>query len=227
MGIFSRMGTVLKSNLNALVDKAEDPEKLIGQTIIDMKSELKQAKRELVTAKATAKRLEKKALEAEEEASDWERKAVLALKTDDEDLAREALRRKAKATKEAERIRSQARQQDSSAEAMKDTIDRVEEKISDLEARKTTLAGQVRRAREAPAVEAGGGSSSSRFGSETFDELERMAGKIDQLDAEVEVHDVLEDPKRADVDAKFRALEKDMGSSAVEDELAALKSKLD
>lgn len=227
MGIFSRMGTVLKSNLNALVDKAEDPEKLIGQTIIDMKSELKQAKRELVTAKATAKRLEKKAIEAEEEAADWERKAVLALKTDDEDLAREALRRKAKATKEAERVRSQARQQDSSAEAMKDTIERVEEKISDLEARKSTLAGQVRRAREAPSVEAGGGSSSSRFGSETFDELERMAGKIDQLDAEVEVHDVLEDPKRADVDAKFRALEKEVGSSAVEDELAALKSKLD
>jgi len=224
MGIFSRMGTVLKSNLNALVDKAEDPEKLIGQTIIDMKSELKQAKRELVTAKATAKRLEKKALEHEEEASDWERKAVLALKSDDEELAREALRRKAKATKEAEKIRSQARQQDSAAEAMKDTIDRVEDKISDLEARKGSLASQVRRAREAPSAEAGGG---SRFGSETFDELERMAGKIDQLDAEVEVHDVLEDPKRADVDARFRALEKERGSTEVEDELAALKSKLD
>ncbi len=227
MGIFSRMGTVLKSNLNALVDKAEDPEKLIGQTIIDMKSELKQAKRELVTTAATAKRLEKKAIEAEEEASSWERKAVLALKADDEALAREALKRKAKATKEAEKIRTQAAQQKTAADAMKDTIERVEDKISDLEARKTTLAGQVRRAREAPSVEAGGGSSASRFGSETFDELERMAGKIDQLDAEVEVHDVLEDPKRADVDAKFRALEKQVGGSEVDDELAALKAKLD
>jgi len=226
MGIFSRMGTVLKSNLNALVDKAEDPEKLIGQTIIDMKSELKQAKRELVTTAATAKRLEKKALEHEEEASDWERKAVLALKSDDDELAREALRRKAKASKDAERIRTQAAQQKTASDAMKDTIDRVEDKISDLEARKSTLAGQVRRAREAPSVEAGGGSA-SRFGSETFDELERMAGKIDQLDAEVEVHDVLEDPKRADVDAKFRALEKEVGGSEVDDELAALKAKLD
>ena len=54
-----------------------------------------------------------------------------------------------------------------------------------------------------------------------------MAGKIDQLDAEVEVHGVLEDPKRADVDARFRALEKKAGGTAVDDELAALKAKLD
>ena len=228
MGIFSRMGTVLKSNLNALVDKAEDPEKLIGQTIIDMKSELKQARRELVTTAATAKRLEKKALEHDEEASDWERKAVLALKTGDEELAREALRRKAKAKGDADKVRAQSRQQDTAASAMKDTIERVEDKISDLEARKTTLASQVRRARQAPSVEAGGSSTgASRFGSETFDELERMAGKIDQLDAEVEVHDVLEDPKRADVDARFRSLEKETGGAAVDDELAALKAKLD
>ena len=226
MGIFSRMGTVLKSNLNALVDKAEDPEKLIDQTVRDMKSELKQARRELVTTAATAKRLGKKALEHEQEAADWERKAVLALKTDDDELAREALRRKGKALKEAERARGQSAQQQSSSEAMKDTIERVEEKISDLEARKSTLASQVRRAREAPSVEPGG-AAPSRFGSAAFDDLERMAGKIDQLDAEVEVHSVLEDPNRAQVDARFRDLEKKTGGAAVEDELAALKAKLD
>ena len=77
MGIFSRMNRVIKSNLNSLVDKAEDPEKLIGQTILDMEAELKKAKKELVQTLGTAKRLVKKAKEHEEEALRWEEKAVL------------------------------------------------------------------------------------------------------------------------------------------------------
>ena len=225
MGIFSRLNTVIKSNLNSLVDKAEDPEKMIGQTIIDMKSELKQAKRELVTAMGTAKRLDKEADALETEVDDWERKAVLALKSGDDDLAREALKRKAKAKSKVDRVRGQAAQQASAAASMRDTIEQVEEKIDDLEARKSTLASQVRSARETPSVVAGGG---SRFGSATFDELERMAGRIDQLDAEVEVHSLVDDSaERADLDARFRELEKERGSDAVEDELAALKARLD
>ncbi|MEM6958987.1 MAG: PspA/IM30 family protein [Myxococcota bacterium] len=225
MGIFSRLNTVIKSNLNALVDKAEDPEKLIGQTVIDMKAELKRAKRELVTTLGTSKRLDKEATALEDEMGDWERKAVLALKSGDDNLAREALKRKAKAKAKAERVRGQAAQQAASAEQMKDTIEQVELKIDDLEARKTTLASQVRSARSAPSATPGGG---SRFGSETFDELERLAGGIDQLDAEVEAHSIIDDSAdRADLDARFRDLERDRGDSAVEDELAALKAKLD
>ncbi len=225
MGIFSRLNTVIKSNLNALVDAAEDPEKLISQTVIDMKSEMKKAKRELVTTLGNAKRLEKKRIELEEDVADWEEKAVLALENGDDDLAREALRRKRRMTKEAERVRTQAAQAATAAEEMKSTLERLDEKVDDLEARKTSLAAQVRRTREAPSTEplAPGG---SRFGSETFDELDRMAGRIDQLDAEVEAHQLLEDPARADVDARFRALERDSGDGEVEDELAALKAKL-
>lgn len=224
MGIFSRLNTVIKSNLNALVDKAEDPEKLIGQTVIDMKAEMKRAKRELVSTLGAAKRLDKEAKELEEEAKDWERKAVLALKTDDEQLAREALRRKAKATKKAQEVRQRADQQATTAESMKDTLDKLEQKIEDLEARKSSLASQVRKAREVP----GDSPGSSRFGSDTFDELERMSGRIDELDAEVEAHAVLDDGvDKADLDARFAKLERSTGDDAVEDELAALKSKLD
>ncbi|HJL01412.1 MAG TPA: PspA/IM30 family protein [Polyangiaceae bacterium LLY-WYZ-15_(1-7)] len=227
MGIFSRLNTVIKSNLNALVDKAEDPEKLIGQTIIDMKAEMKKAKRELLTTLGTAKRLDKEAAELEEEAESWERKAVLALKSGDDDLAREALKQKQRSRKKAEEVRARANGSASTAEQMKDTLERIEQKIEDLEARKASLASQVRKARETPGTSPGG----SRFGSgsDTFDELERMAGRIDQLDAEVEVHGILEDDevKAAELEAKFRKLERSSGDSAVEDELAALKSKLD
>lgn len=223
MGIFSRLNTVIKSNLNSLVDKAEDPEKLIGQTVIDMKAELKRAKRELITTLGTSKRLDKEADELEDELGDWERKAVLALKSGDDDLAREALKRKAKTKAKLERARNQAAQQAASANSMKDTIEQVELKIDDLEARKTTLASQVRQARDTPDGSAGG-----RFGSTTFDELERMTGHIDQLDAEVEAHSIIDDSGDvADLERRFRDLAKSGGDSAVEDELAALKARLD
>jgi phage shock protein A len=225
MGIFSRMNRVIKSNLNSLVDKAEDPEKLIGQTIMDMEAEVKRAKKDLVGTLGTAKRLVKKAKEHEEEASEWERKATLAVRAGDDELAREALRRKARAKQQADDARDQALSAESAADEMKSTLDQVERKIEELKNKKGTLAAQVKRARQAPSTEAGGGGG--RFQSEALDELDRMTGRIDQLEAEVEVSNVLDDPKRTEVDAKFRALEKQTAGGAVEDELAALKAKLD
>lgn len=222
MGILGRLGTVIKSNLNSLVDQAEDPEKLISQTILDMEEEVKKARRELVTTLGTAKRLEKKAVELEQEAVSWEEKAALAIRQNDEDLAREALKRKLRARTEADRTRAQAAAQATSADEMKATLDRVEQKIDDLKARRSTLASQVRQARSEPSPLA----TEGRFASGPFAELERMGGQIDQLDAEVEVHSVLDDPNRQAVDARFRELEKGTAGSQVEDELASLKKKL-
>ena len=220
MGIFSRLNTVIKSNLNSMLDDVEDPEKLIGQTVIDMKSEMKRARKELVQTLGAAKRLAKEADRHEEEASDWERKAVLALKQEDEELAREALKRKAKSTRKAEEVRTQASEQESRADEMKDTLDQIEQKVEELEARKGTLASQVRKARD------DSGSVSGKGGG-AFADLERMVGRIDQLEAEVEAHDVLHDPEDAKVDAAFRALGKERQGDALDDELEALKRKLD
>ena len=222
MGIFSRLNTVIKSNLNSLVDHAEDPDKLIGQTVEDMKAEVKRARRELVTTLGTAKRLEKKVDALEDEVEGWEEKAVLAVKSGDDELAREALRRKAKLKKEIETTRAQAAREASSADQMKDTLEKVEEKIEDLKERRGTLAAQVRKARETP-----DDVSQGRYGSSSFDELERMSARIDQLDSEVEAGSVLDDPKRAEVDARFRKLEKTVDSGEVDDELAALKRRLE
>lgn len=224
MGIFSRLNRVIKSNLNALVDQAEDPDKLIGQTVADMKSALARARQELISALGSAKRLDKKEKELEAEAADWERKAVLALEQDDEDLAREALRRKARTLREAGRVRTRAAEQATTADAMKAQLARIEEKLDDLKARQKTLAAQVRQARAQPTNQ--GGAAGERLGGGAFSDLERMADHIDQLDAEVEAHDLLEDPKRAEVDARFRELESEGSEDAIDDELAALKAKL-
>lgn len=224
MGIFSRLNRVIQSNLNALIDQAEDPEKMIGQTVSDMKSALSRARKELVGALGSAKRLEKKEKELEEEAAEWERKAVLALEQDDEDLAREALRRKARTLKEVGNVRARAAEQATTADAMKLQLERIEEKLDDLKARQKTLAAQVRQARTQPVDPSIG--AGEKLGGGAFTDLERMADQIDQLDAEVEAHELLEDPKRAELDARFRALETQDDDEGIEDELAALKAKL-
>jgi phage shock protein A len=225
MGIFSRLNRVIKSNLNALIDQAEDPDKMIGQTVADMKSGLARARKELVEAMGSAKRLANKERDLLEEAADWERKAVLALETEDEDLAREALRRKVRTSKEAALVRARAAEQATAADAMRTQLERIEEKLDDLKARQKTLAAQVRQARTQPV--SSDGPLGDKLGGGAFSDLERMADQIDQLDAEVEANDLLDDPKRAQLEARFQELEVDQGDDDIEDELATLKAKLD
>jgi len=224
MGIFSRLNRVIKSNLNALIDQAEDPDKLIGQTVADMKSAIGRARSELISAMGSAKRLDKKEKELEAEAVEWEHKALLALEQEDEDLAREALRRKARTLKEAQQVRERAAEQATTADAMKGQLEQIEAKLDDLKARQQTLAAQVRQARTQPA--APDTTASDRLGGGAFSDLERMADHIDQLDAEVEAHHLLDDPKRTELDARFRELDSEQRDDGIEDELASLKAKL-
>lgn len=221
MGIFSRFNRVLKSNLNSLMDKAEDPAKLLDQTVVEMEAELKNAKKELVQTLGSAKRLEKKKKDLEEEVARWEDKAVLALKSGDEELAREALKMKQRTARQVEEVDRQAAQQEKAAFEMKDTLEEIEQKIEDLKARKSSLAAKVRRARQDPGEDV----ISGRGGA--FGDLERLAGRIDGLEAEVEAHEVLDDADTRDIEARFRQLERSAGKSAVDDELEALKRRLD
>src|SRR6478736_1292274 len=101
MGILDRLGRSIKANLNSVIDKAEDPAKLIAQTIEDMQDELKKARQEVVQALASEKQLEKKTADQVADSEGWERKAMLALEHGDEELAREALKRKKKAEGDA------------------------------------------------------------------------------------------------------------------------------
>lgn len=223
MSIFDRMNRAVKANLNSLVESAEDPAKLIEQTVIDLEGELRRAKGDLVTQLGTAKRLQKKVEEAGEEVTGWENKAVLALKAGDEDLAREALRMKQSAKKNVDNLQKQANVAAAEASKLESTIETVEQRVEDLKARKATLAAQVRSARSDKSG-AGG-----RFGGTgALADLDRLTGRIDQLEAEVEASAVIdEDPKRAEIEARFRALEKKSGGVIVEDELEALKKKLE
>ena len=86
MGIFSRLGTLIKSNLNDLISKAEDPEKMLNQVLIDMQNQLVEAKKQVAVAIADEKKLRKQADDEKKKADEWERKAILAVKAGEDDL---------------------------------------------------------------------------------------------------------------------------------------------
>src|SRR5512142_651121 len=94
MGIFSRLGTLIKSNLNDLISKAEDPEKMLNQVLLEMQQQLVEAKKQVAMAIADEKRLQKQYEQETEKGKEWERKAMMAVRAGDDALAKEALLRK-------------------------------------------------------------------------------------------------------------------------------------
>jgi phage shock protein A len=233
MSIFDRMGKVISSNVNALLDKAEDPRKNMDLLAEEMRDQVKAGRKELVEAMAAEKTLKKKVEELDVEVSRWEKRAELALKAGDETLAREALVQKKRVVGERDRAEALRGEQRSAALSMKAELDRMEVKQQEFQARKGTLAVQVQKAR------AGGGAEGlgAKGGSSAFDELRRMEAQIDgaehELSAHREVEEALRGPgaSREDLESRFAALEGRLpgaaaGGPEVDAELAALKSKI-
>jgi phage shock protein A len=232
MGIFDRMGKVISSNVNALLDKAEDPQKSVDLIVDEMKDQIRAAKKELIDGIAAEKVLRKKVEELDIEVDKWERRAELALRSDDEKLAREALVQKKRVVGERDRAEALRAEQRSAVINMKGELERMEHKQSELQARKGTLAAQLKQAQSGGGSEALGAKGS---GSGAFAEFRRMEDRIEGVQAEVEaareVDAALNDGmSEAELEAKFNALESkgrtSTASSEVDDELAALKKKV-
>src|SRR3954469_18660146 len=132
MGIFDRMGKVISSNVNSLLDKSEDPKKLLELNLDEMGDQLKRGRQDVIAAVAAEKQLKKKASDAEAEVEKWDKRAELALKSGDESLAREALKQKKRAAQEAEAAEKARGEQRDVALRMKDELERMERKLDEL-----------------------------------------------------------------------------------------------
>jgi phage shock protein A len=238
MGIFDRMGRVISSNVNSLLDKAEDQKKLLTLNIDEMDEQIKRAQREVIAAVAAEKQLKKKVDDLSAEREKWDKRAELALKSGDEALAREALKQKKRVTAEADAAESARVEQRNAALNMKQEFERMKEKLAEIKLKKGTL--------EARATKAAAGASSEGLGvkgggSSAFADFRKMEEKIEGREAEVsamaEVDQALgTGPDKEDLEAKFRALEGSLGGgdkaspgggpSDVDDELAALKKRI-
>lgn len=216
MGLFDRLKTLVSSNVNAVLDGAEDAHTAVASAVDQLRSDVRAAREELVTTLASAKRLESKRSELAAEATAWEDRAASAVRAGDDALAREALARKLGAQKrveETERLAAEAR---ANEQRMRELLVKAETRLRELEARQSSLASDLRRAR----------TTGQPAGDDAVSRLERSLDRVDAFDAELEAHAVLDDPRRRATDAELRKLEKDAGDAKVDDELAALKRRL-
>ncbi|MFP4329704.1 MAG: PspA/IM30 family protein [Alkalispirochaetaceae bacterium] len=225
MGLFDRLRRVLKSNLNELISKAENPEKMLNQLIIDMNQQLIDSKKSVAAAIADEKKLERHYKEQLQEAEEWERRAVLALKSGKEDLAREALVRKQKAGEYAEQYREQLQQQQESVEKLKEALRSLQQKIEEAQRKKNLLIARAKRAEAHKRIQEtiSGVNDTSAF--ETF---EQMSRRMDEIEAQNAAMEELEASSRGGSDdpleKEFARL--DSPESDTDKALEALKERL-
>lgn len=217
MGLFDRVSRVVRANLNDMVSKAEDPEKILEQTILDMQEDLVQMRQAVASAIASQKRTQQQYNQAQTEANNWQQRAQLALQKGDENLAREALVRKKTHGETATALKTQLDQQTTTVDGLKRNLIALEGKISEAKTKKDMLKA---RANAAKANEKIGELSGRLNTSSSMAAFERMEEKVLQMEARSQASAEL---AGADLEAQFAMLE---GGSDVDDELAAMKAQL-
>jgi phage shock protein A len=221
MGIFARLATLIKSNLNDLISRSEDPEKMLNQVVIDMANQLIEAKKQVAVSIADEKRLAKQAEGEAANAAEWERRAMLAVRAGDDALATEALARKKEHDQLAAAYKDQWQKQKQAVDQLKTALRLLNNKIEEAKRKKNVLIARKKRAEAQKAIQEtmGGLTNASAF--ETFD---RMATKIDQIEAEAEAAGEIAEQYSGDALAhKFGQLEATAGAT---EDLMALKRKM-
>ncbi|HKD18933.1 MAG TPA: PspA/IM30 family protein [Thermoanaerobaculia bacterium] len=215
MALLERVAALLRANLNDLIDKAEDPEKMIKQVILDMQNQLLQVKTQVAIAIADQHLLAKKAGENEERRAEWMARAELAVEKKDDALARAALERAMSYKDLAENFQQQVGDQKAEVETLKNSLHSLEDKLLEARAKSDMLIARHRRARASKrASEARVGTAGSA--GSTFD---RMKDRV--LHAEA-VSQAWAEVSGEDVDGRFAALEKE---KEIDRLLAEIKSR--
>lgn len=221
MGIFSRLAQLIKSNLNDLISKSEDPEKMLNQVVLEMNNQLVEAKKQVASSIADEKRLAKQLEQEQAQAADWERKAMMALRAGNEELAKEALGRKRQHDELAKTYQEQWEKQRAAVDQLKKALRMLNDKIEEAKRKKNVLIARKKRAEAQKSIQETMSGLRDQSAFETFD---RMAQKIDQMEAEAEAGAELQEEYTGDVLAsQFAKLERTAGA---DDDLLALKRKM-
>lgn len=176
MGIFDRFATMLKSNINELISRAENPEKMLNQLITDMRSQLDKARQQVAQAIADEKKLEADAASMKKQAEDWERRAMLAVQEGRDDLAKQALMRYNEALQGAQSLHDTWVKSKTETEALKHSLRQLNDKIEEAKRKKNILIARARRAEAQQRIQetlSGMGDKSA------FESFERMQERIE------------------------------------------------
>ena len=216
MGILGRVSTLIKSNVNDLIDGMQDPGKEIDQMVRDMEDSAREARVEVARCMADEKRLQMRLGALASEAQTWEDRAATAVRAGDDALAREALARKRATEAEQAETKKALQEQSVYVDQLTSGLKSLEARVKEVQLRQGTLREKARASKRGGGL---GGAASS------FDDFERMSSRIDAVEAEASLGDELGGRAAAalETDRKLAALG---GTSAVDDALADLKKKL-
>lgn len=223
MGIFSRLGTLIKSNINDLITKAEDPEKMLSQVLLEMQQQLVEAKKAVAVAIADEKKLQKQYTAETDKAKEWERKAMVAVKAGDDNLARQALGRKQEHESIASQFQQQWLAQKQAVEKLKDALRLLNNKIEEAKRKKNILIARKKRAEAQQQI---ANTMQGLGDTSAFDTFDRMAERIQLMEAEAEAGAELAGELSGDtLESRFLQLEQG-GAASEDDALSELKAKM-
>ncbi|TMN91750.1 phage shock protein PspA [Pseudoalteromonas phenolica] len=216
MGIFSRFADIVNSNINAILDKAEDPEKMVRLIIQEMEDTLVEVRSTSAKTLAEKKELARRVEHLNQEAQQWQEKAELALVKDREDLARAALLERQKSSDAAASVEKELEHLESHIEKLQQEVATLQDKLADAKARQKAIVLRQRSAESRLEVKKALDSSKVE---DALNRFERYESKIDGLESQVEAYDL----GKKSLSDEIADLQK---NEQVDDELAALKKKL-
>lgn len=216
MALLERVATLVRANLNDLIDKAEDPEKMIKQVILDMQNQLLQVKTQVAISIADQHVLEKKLKENEEAEAQWQSRAEMAVDRKDDALARAALERAMGYQSMAQSFRQQVEDQKAQVENLKTALLKLQQKLDEAQSKSDMLIAQHRRSRALGKATDAGNAMGDNSKSAAFD---RMKNKVHHSEATAQAKAEL---VCDDVEDRFAAMEKDREIDRL---LAELKSR--
>ncbi len=216
MALLERVATLVRANLNDLVDKAENPEKMIKQVILDMENQLLQVKTQVAISIADQHVLEKKLQENEENAAQWMRRAELAVDKKDDALARAAVERSMSYKSMTESFRQQVEDQKTQVENLKTALLKLQQKLAEAQSKSDMLIAQHRRSRALGKATGAGLAMGDNSNAAAFD---RMKNKVQHSEATAQAQSEL---AADNVEDQFAAMEK---ADEVDRLLSELKNK--
>jgi phage shock protein A len=224
MSIFTKLSTVIKSNINDLISRAENPEKMLNQIILDMRDQLSKAKREVAAAIADERKLRAQLEDEVKQARDWEHRAMLAVKEGRDDLAKQALVRQQEHAQRAHVLEGTWRAQADETEKLKGSLRQLNDKIEEAKRKRNLLIAKQKRAQAQRRIHE---TMSGLSDTSAFDAFNRMAEKIEEEErrsvAQAEVTEALAGDSLED---EFIRLESGGDDQGVDDRLLALKAQM-
>jgi phage shock protein A len=223
VSIFQKISTLFRSNINDLIARAENPEKMLNQIILDMRDQLARAKREVAAAIADERKLRTQLDEEAKLTGDWERRAMLAVREGRDDLAKQALLRQQEHAERARALEDTWRSQAQETEKLKGSLKQLNDKIEEAKRKRNLLIAKQKRAQAQKRIHE---TMSGISDSSAFEAFNRMADKIEETERRaLAAGEVTETLKGDSLDAEFRTLEAG-DTSEVDARLRALKAEM-